>query len=58
MSLGLFLGSLSKDARSVTTLAPALAQIVAVLSGYFKNLSNIPMWIGWIQYLSPMRYSY
>jgi ABC-type multidrug transport system permease subunit len=58
MSLGLLAGSLSKDQRTAVTLAPALAQAVALLSGYFKNLENIPMWIGWIEYLSPMRYSY
>jgi hypothetical protein len=58
MSIGLFLGSLVQDARTVTTLAPAMAQIISLLSGYFKNLENLPKWVGWIQYLSPMRYSY
>ena len=58
MSIGLFLGSLVQDARSISTLAPAMAQIISLLSGYFKNLDNLPKWIGWIQYLSPMRYSY
>jgi len=58
MSIGLFLGSLVHDARTVTTLAPAMAQITSLLTGYFKNLGNLPNWIGWIQYISPMRYSY
>ena len=58
MSIGLFLGSLVQDARTITTLAPAMAQIISLLSGYFKNLSNLPKWIGWVQYLSPLRYSY
>lgn len=58
MSLGLLLGSSVTDAKTVSTLAPALAIIVALLSGYFKNLDSIPAWVGWIQYLSPIRYSY
>jgi len=58
MSLGLFLGSVARDAKSVSTLAPGLAQVVALITGYFKNLDNIPKWISWIEYISPMRYSY
>ena len=48
MSLGLLLGSTIKDQKSLGTLAPALAQTVALISGYFKNLDSIPSWIGWI----------
>ena len=48
MSLGLLLGSTIKDQKSLGTLAPALAQTVALISGYFKNLESIPSWIGWI----------
>lgn len=58
MSLGLLLGSAVTDAKAVSTLAPALAIIVALFSGYFKNLDTLPKWILWIQYLSPIRYSY
>lgn len=58
MSLGLLLGSVITDAKAVSTAAPALAIIVALFSGFFKNFETIPAWISWIQYLSPIRYSY
>jgi hypothetical protein len=29
-----------------------------LFSGFFKNGANIPNWIGWIQYISPFKYSF
>jgi hypothetical protein len=29
-----------------------------LFSGLFKNSGNFPDWIGWIQYISPIKYSF
>lgn len=57
-SLGLFVGSIIKDPRSV-----AVTNIIALLplvmfSGFFKNSNNLPVWVGWIQYISPFKYGF
>jgi len=57
-SLGLLIGSLSKDAKGVGTIMPMFIFIFIVFSGMFKNLANIPNWIGWIQYISPIKYTF
>jgi ATP-binding cassette, subfamily G (WHITE), eye pigment precursor transporter len=31
---------------------------VILFSGYFKNTGDLPEWIGWVQYVSPITYSF
>jgi ATP-binding cassette subfamily G (WHITE) protein 1 len=57
-SMGLMLGSISKDAKSVSTITPAILLPFFLFSGLFKNQGNIPMWFGWIQYISPIKYAF
>jgi ABC-type multidrug transport system permease subunit len=57
-SLGLFIGSLSNDAKGASTLLPMFVFTFLVFSGLFKNLANIPDWIGWIQYFTPVKYTF
>jgi len=57
-SLGLLLGSLITDARSVSAVVPILLLPFVLFSGFFKNSGNIPDWIGWIQYISPLKYGF
>jgi ATP-binding cassette, subfamily G (WHITE), eye pigment precursor transporter len=29
-----------------------------IISGFFKNSSNMPDWYGWLQYISPFKYGF
>jgi ABC-type multidrug transport system permease subunit len=58
MSLGLMLGSIATDAKSVSAIIPVLMLPLFVISGLFKNTGNLPDWYGWIQYISPLKYAF
>jgi ABC-type multidrug transport system permease subunit len=58
MSLGLMLGSMATDAKSVSVLTPVIMLPFFLFSGLFKNTGNLPAWIGWIQYISPIKYTF
>ena len=57
-SLGLLLGSIVQDAKSVSAVVPIVLIPFVLFSGLFKNTGNIPAWLGWIQYISPLKYGY
>ena len=57
-SLGLMVGSLAQDIKAVSIAAPMIVIPIFAFSGFFKNTDNIPGWIGWIQYISPMKYGF
>jgi ATP-binding cassette, subfamily G (WHITE), eye pigment precursor transporter len=57
-SLGLLLGSLIADAKSLSAAIPLLLLPFILFSGFFKNSANLPDWIGWIQYISPIKYGF
>jgi ABC-type multidrug transport system permease subunit len=58
MSLGLMLGSIATDSKSVSAIIPVLMIPLFVISGFFKNSGNLPDWFGWIQYISPLKYAF
>lgn len=58
MSLGLLLGSMITDTKSVSIVTPVFMLPLIVFSGYFKNAGNFPQWISWIQYISPIKYTF
>ena len=57
-SLGLFLGSVAKDAKLVVLLVPICVLPFVLFSGFFKNREDLPDWLGWLEYLSPIKYTY
>jgi len=57
-SIGLMLGSIAEDSKAVSNLTPLILNPLVLFSGFFKNLGNLPSWIGWIQYLSPIKYGF
>jgi len=57
-SLGLLIGSMMQDVKSVSAVVPILLIPFVLFSGLFKNTGNISMWLGWIQYISPLKYGY
>jgi ABC-type multidrug transport system permease subunit len=57
-SLGLFLGSVVMDEKDVAAIIPIILLPMITFSGFFKNRENLSGWIGWIEYLSPNKYSF
>ncbi len=47
-SLGLFLGSVILDEKSVSAVIPLVLLPIILFSGFFKNRENLPVWLGWI----------
>jgi ABC-type multidrug transport system permease subunit len=58
ISLGLMLGAMILDQKSVAVVTPIVLLPFFLFSGLFKNTGNIPVWIGWIQYISPIKYGF
>lgn len=58
VSLGLMLGSMVTDAKSVSVVTPIILLPFFLFSGYFKNSGNLSSWIGWIEYISPIKYGF
>lgn len=57
-SIGLMLGSIISDPKVVSSITPIVVLPFILFSGQFKNAGNYPEWIGWVQYLSPIKYSF
>lgn len=57
-SLGMFLGSLVNDVKAVSAIAPVIIVPFVIFAGFFKNIASLPAWIGWIQYISPVKYGF
>ena len=57
-SLGLLLGSIVHDAKAVSTSVSFILLPFILFSGLFKNTSNLSQWLGWIQYVSPLKYGF
>ena len=55
-SIGFLTGSLFKDAKNASSLAPALVLPLMMFSGLYNKLDSIPVYISWLQYISPFRY--
>lgn len=57
-SLGLLIGSIVKDPKSVSGVIPLFTMPIILFAGFFKNRADFPDWIGWMQYLSPNKYGF
>jgi len=57
-ALGLFIGSIILDPKSVSAVVPVILLPVLLFSGFFKNRHDLPKWIGWIEYISPNKYGF
>lgn len=47
-SMGLFLGSVVLDAKSISAVVPIVLLPFTLFSGFFKNRGDLPVWIGWV----------
>lgn len=57
-SLGLLLGSMVNDAKIVTMLVPIMILPFVLFSGFYKNREDLPVWLFWLEYISPLKYSF
>jgi ABC-type multidrug transport system permease subunit len=55
--LGLLVGSISGSATESPALATALTFPMILFCGLVRNLSTMPSWYSWLQYLSPPRFA-
>ena len=57
-SLGMLIGAMVKDPRSIDRYITLFFLPFVSFSGFFKNYSNLPNWIGWIRFIIPFNYTY
>lgn len=57
-ALGLLIGSVILDPKSVSAVVPIIILPFTLFSGFFKNRNDLPGWIGWIEYISPNKYGF
>ena len=55
-SLGYFLSSLFENEATATSLAPLIIMPMLLFGGLFTNNVEAPAFLGWIQYISPIKY--
>jgi ABC-type multidrug transport system permease subunit len=57
-SLGMLIGSIVSDAKSVMPIVSVVVAPLILFAGYFKNRQDLPKWVGWIEFISPNRYCF
>ncbi|CAI2360246.1 unnamed protein product [Moneuplotes crassus] len=56
-SVGFFIGCLFDNPSVATPASMIIMMPYMMFGGYFVNLKDVYVWLRWIQYLSPLRYS-
>lgn len=56
-SMGFFVGCAVQNASAATSLVTVAMLPFILFAGFFVNLDDIYVWLRWLQYLSPIRYS-
>ncbi|CAD8074209.1 unnamed protein product [Paramecium primaurelia] len=57
-SIGLITGCVFSDIKAATSMVSILLLPFIIFSGYLANSKYFYVWISWIQYISPMKYSF
>lgn len=57
-SAGLLIGSIIIDMKTINTMISMTSLPLIVFAGYYKNINSLPDWIGWVQFLSPIKYGF
>lgn len=55
---GLFFGVLCKDEQSAINLLPMVLIPIIIFGGLAVNIKDIPGYIRWLQYFSPLRHAF
>ncbi|KAL4512208.1 hypothetical protein ABPG72_005210 [Tetrahymena utriculariae] len=58
LGLGYLGGSAFSNAQTAIAVTPMLLMPFMLFAGFYKNASDYASWIGWIQYISPFKYSF
>eukprot|EP01060_Flectonema_neradi_P001180 TRINITY_DN106_c0_g1_i5.p1 TRINITY_DN106_c0_g1~~TRINITY_DN106_c0_g1_i5.p1 ORF type:complete len:645 (+),score=154.17 TRINITY_DN106_c0_g1_i5:54-1937(+) len=56
-SLSLLLGASTSSAESALNISPAIFVPQILFSGFLIPSSNIPVWMRWLQWIAPLKYS-
>eukprot|EP01097_Dermamoeba_algensis_P001505 TRINITY_DN1565_c0_g1_i2.p1 TRINITY_DN1565_c0_g1~~TRINITY_DN1565_c0_g1_i2.p1 ORF type:complete len:647 (-),score=131.01 TRINITY_DN1565_c0_g1_i2:142-1992(-) len=56
-ALGLLISCAAPNAQVGAALGPLLVVILVLFSGFFVNIDQIPVWLRWLTYVSPLRWS-
>ena len=57
-AIGTFISAIFDDVGMALAVLPLFLLPVLLFSGLFVNSENFPVWLAWLQYGSPVRYSY
>lgn len=55
-ALGVLLSIAISDPKAIMGVIPIVVLPFALFSGFYKNSSDYPAWIGWFEYISPFYY--
>lgn len=55
---GQVIGSMFDTAETACFFCPVLIMPFVLFAGFLTNVDTFPKWIGWIQYISPIRYGF
>ena len=57
LGIGLLISAMSPNMPTATTIAPAFTMPFILFGGMFANTDSMPGWLGWLQWISPIRYA-
>lgn len=57
-SVGYLVSSIFSKAEDAVNIAPIIIMPMILFGGFFSNSANYPAWLGWLQWLSPIRYGH
>ncbi len=57
-AIGTFISAIFDDVGMALAVLPLVLLPVLLFSGLFVNSGNFPVWLSWLQYGSPVRYSF
>ena len=44
--------------ETASIVAPVVTMPLIMFGGFYANVDSIPVWIAWVQWLSPLRYTF
>ena len=56
MGIGLLISAMTPNVNSATAIAPLFTMPMILFGGFIANTDSIPAWLGWVQWISPIRY--
>lgn len=56
-SFGMFIGCVFKQVEAANAVAPLAMMPMILFGGFMYNVDDFPWWLGWMQYVSPIRYT-